>query len=220
MALVVVTGTGTSIGKTHFSEALLHALAARGKRAAGIKPVETGLGETAVTDAARLAAASSCHVKHAGIRFDDPVSPHVASRDAGVRISVQALAAEVQGVRADAEVMVVELAGGLFTPLTDELTNADLALALAADLLVLVAPDRLGVLHDLVAASRAAHAMALRLDGIVLVAPERPDSSTGRNAAEVGRLLRVPLLGSLPRAPATELGRHPDVQGVAMLALR
>jgi dethiobiotin synthetase len=219
MALVVVTGTGTGIGKTHFAEALLRALGEQGKRAVGLKPVETGLRDTTVSDATRLAAASSFHVKHAGLRFDDPVSPHVAAREAGRPISVHALAAEIQSVRPQVDITVVELAGGLFTPLTDELMNADLALAVRADLLLLVAPDRLGVLHDLVAATRAAHATALPVHGIVLMEPEHPDTSTGRNAPEVERLLRIPLLGSLPRALAADLASHPAVQHAAKLAL-
>jgi dethiobiotin synthetase len=217
--LLVIAGTGTGIGKTHFAEALLVALAAGGARAVGLKPVETGFRDAALSDAGRLMAASTFHVKHAGVRFEDPVSPHVASREAGAPIRLDALTAEVQAIRPQADVTVVELAGGLFTPLTDSELNADLALQLHADQLVLVAPDRLGVLHDLIASTRAADAMRLPIDGIVLVAPEHRDTSTDRNAAEVPRLLRVPLLGSLSRAPASDLADHPGVRRVADRAL-
>ncbi len=194
-------------------------LARRGAAAVGLKPVETGFRDAALSDAARLTAASSFHVKHTGARFEDPVSPHVASREAGAPIRLTALAAEVQAIRPQADVTVVELAGGLFTPLTEAELNADFARQLRADQLVLVAPDRLGVLHDLIAATRAADAMGLPIDGILLVAPEHGDTSTGRNAAEVPRLLRVPLLGSLPRAPSSALADHPEMQRIADRAL-
>jgi dethiobiotin synthetase len=205
--LVVVSGTGTDIGKTHFCEALLLALGRRGVQAVGLKPVETGAGGPRPSDASRLEAASSFHVKHSGVRFEDPVSPHLASREAGRPISIEALAAELLGVTPLAEVTVAELAGGLFSPLTETETNADLARLLQPDVHVLVAPDRLGVLHDLIAATRAAAAMALRIDGIVLVAPEHTDTSTTRNAAEIPRLLTIPVLASLPRASAAVLAR-------------
>lgn len=217
--LLVIAGTGTGIGKTHFAETLLIALARGGARALGLKPVETGFRDAASSDAARLMTASSFHVKHMGARFEDPVSPHVASREAGAPIRLDALAAEVQAIRPQADVTVVELAGGLFTPLTETELNADFARQLQADQLLLVAPDRLGVLHDLIASTRAADAMGLRLDGIVLLAPEHADTSTGRNAAEVPRLLRVPLLASLPRAATSALADHPAVRRVAEGAL-
>jgi dethiobiotin synthetase len=213
--LIVVTGTGTGIGKTHFAEALLLALGKLGLGAAGIKPVETGLSEGGVTDAARLAAASTFHVKHSGLRFGDPVSPHLAAREAGVRIVPEELAGEVRRAVVSADVAVVELAGGLFTPLSDVETNADLALRLQPDLLLLVAPDRLGVLHETISATRAASAMGLRVDGIVLVAPADGDSSTGRNSSEIRRVLPVPCLGVLPRGLAAELANSADVGRIA-----
>src|SRR5579872_6723621 len=178
--LVVVSGTGTGIGKTHVAEALLLALGQRGLRAAGVKPVETGFDGGPASDEARLAKASSFHVKHTGVRFADPVSPHLAAREAGRPISLDSLVAEIEAARSNADLVLAELAGGLFSPLSDTETNADLAKALRPDVLLLVAPDRLGVLHDLIAATRAAQAGSLRVDGVALVAPDLPDTSTGR----------------------------------------
>lgn len=213
--LILITGTGTGIGKTHFAEALLLALGKLGLGAAGIKPVETGLSEGGVTDAARLSAASTFHVKHTGLRFGDPVSPHLAAREASVPVVLDEIAVEVQRAAASADVAVVELAGGLFTPLSDVETNADLALRLKPDLLLLVAPDRLGVLHETIAATRAASAMGLRVDGIVLVAPVASDSSTGRNSSEIGRVQPVPCLAVLPRGLAAELASGAEVRRIA-----
>ena len=52
--LIVVSGTGTGIGKTHFSEAILIVLARHYARVAGVKPIETGMGEATVSDRLRL----------------------------------------------------------------------------------------------------------------------------------------------------------------------
>jgi dethiobiotin synthetase len=215
--IVLVTGTGTGIGKTHFAEALLLALGKLGLKAVGIKPVETGLSEGGVSDAERLSAASSFHVKHVGLRFGEPVSPHLAAREAGVPVVLNEIAAEVHRAVAPADVAVVELAGGLFTPLTDRETNADLAARLKPDLALLVAPDRLGVLHDTIAATRAAAAMGVVIDGVVLVAQEGPDASSGRNASEIGRVHSTPCLGVLPRATAAALAGETPVATIASL---
>lgn len=212
--LVVVTGTGTEIGKTHVTEALLLALGRRGMAAAGIKPVESGVGQ-GTTDAERLRNASSFHVKHAGVALEAPISPHLAARRQGIVLDVDAL---VAGVRAallgGPDLLVTELPGGLFTPLSDDALNADFAAALAPDVLLLVAPDRLGVLHDVLATVRAARAMNLRVDGIVLVAPERSDASTETNALELARILPVPVLAIVPRGSVSTLA-----DGVAMAAV-
>jgi dethiobiotin synthetase len=203
--LVVVTGTGTEIGKTHVCEALLAQLGAGSRRVAAVKPVESGVAPGVLTDAERLARASTFHVKHRGVQLAEPISPHRAARRAGVTLDVDALAAAVLPWRADVDVLVVELPGGLFTPLSDGAVNADLALRLRPDALLLVAPDRLGVLHDVIASLRAATAMGLTVTAVLLVAPDNPDASTGTNREELSRVTSAAILPTVRRAPAAAL---------------
>jgi dethiobiotin synthase len=216
--VIVVGGTGTSIGKTHLAEALLHAWR-RSARVVGIKPIESGVVDHLVSDAQRLAAASSFHVKQCGYALSAAVSPHLAARDEAVEIHPDVAVQFVHDAREQADGVVVELAGGLFTPIADGISNADLVARLAAETVLLVAPDRLGVLHDLTATIRAASTIPLPITGIVLVAPEHPDSSTGRNADEVRRITGVPVLAVLPRGTPTELAENPALrQLVEMLS--
>jgi dethiobiotin synthetase len=211
--LIVVTGTGTGIGKTHLGEALLLAAARQGMRIAALKPVESGVGHAAdpTSDGARLARAASFHVKHERYLFADPVSPHLAARRAGTVLTLPMLTAPVAAARALADAVLLELPGGLFTPLAPGLLNADVAREVRSDLLLLVAPDRLGVLHDLVAATIAARAVSLAIHGVVLVAPEHPDPSTGYNAGELSALIDPPLLAALPRAYPEQLSRTAEI---------
>lgn len=213
--LIVVSGTGTEIGKTHFCEALLLALRASGRRVAGVKPIETGVSEGGPADALRLARASSFHVKQVGYRFPEPVSPHIAAREAGESIVFDRVAAAIDDLRADADVLVVELPGGLFSPLSETTVNAHLARALNPDSLLIVAPDRLGVMHEVLSTTLAASTLPLAISGVVLMAPEHPDSSTGRNAAELTRLAVVPWLTALPRGPCDELALLPATRDLA-----
>jgi dethiobiotin synthetase len=213
--LVVVSGTGTDIGKTHFAAALVRALGGAARRIAGIKPIESGVTDADSSDAARLRGVSSFHVKPFGYVFRDGLSPHLAARLAGEAIDLPGLVAGIAAVRAETDVTVVELAGGLFSPLSDRLVNADLARELHADALILVLPDRLGVLHDAIAAMRAADAASVRIDGLVFMAPAASDPSTGGNAKELQRLVSVPVLAELPRASVEALAGTEAVLGVA-----
>jgi dethiobiotin synthetase len=213
--LIVVSGTGTGIGKTYLCEALLTALRASGRRVAGLKPVETGLSEGGLSDAQRLDRASSFHVKQSEYRFAEPISPHLAAREEGKPIVIERILAEVASLRREIDVALVELAGGLFTPLSDATVNAHLARALQPDSLILVAADRLGALHETISTTLAAGGLSLPITDVVLMAPECPDSSTGRNAAELVRLNAVPWAISLPRAQLEELSLHAALQTLA-----
>src|SRR5689334_7203220 len=110
---------------THFAEALILAWRPVG-RVVGLKPIESGVAENTRTDAMRLEAASAFHVKQDGYCFAAPVSPHLAARDAGVEIRCDVVARLVSEARQKAECVVLELAGGLFSPLARGLYNADL----------------------------------------------------------------------------------------------
>jgi dethiobiotin synthetase len=210
--LVFVSGTATGIGKTHFAAALLLAVRRHVARVAGIKPVESGVNASPETDSSRLHRCSSFHVKPFGYAFPEAVSPHLAARRSGVRIDSATLELGIAAARADADIVVVELAGGLFTPLGDGFLNADLAARCAPDDHLLVAPDRLGALHEVIATVRAADAMGLRIGGIVLMAPELDDAATRSNAHELTRFLSVRVLVDFPRAPVEELAGLPAMK--------
>lgn len=228
--LVVVTGTGTGIGKTHFTAALLVAWARLLRDVgvdrpaiAGLKPVESGTRAGTPTDAQTLEHASTFHVK----RFPPPymlaraVSPHLAAAGEARTIDLEVIRGYVAEVRdAAADGVAVELAGGLFSPLAPGLDNAEVARALAPDVVLLVVPDRLGVLHDVAAATRAAAACRAPITGIVVVAPDHADASTGTNAVELGIVTRVPVLATLPRADVTALAARADLADILTALVR
>ncbi|MEO8877107.1 MAG: dethiobiotin synthase [Polyangiaceae bacterium] len=224
-ALVLVCGTGTEIGKTHFATALLRR-AGRDGTTLGYKPVESGCAEwSGESDHAALAGASTFHVKHLPeYCLVEPISPHLAARREGRMIDVAALVDRIRALAEAPDFLLVELAGGLFSPLHETTLNADLVRLTQTTMpntqTVLVAPDRLGVLHDLGATTRAAQASGVSLDGIVLSAPKTADSSTGANAAEIRCVTSTPLFGSLPRAPLEELVAHPELERIYSLLLR
>lgn len=205
----VVLGTGTGVGKTYVSRALVRLYAQRAVPVAGLKPVETGL---AVPDSDLLSDSAvlertSFHVKHPSPHplygFRDPVTPALAARREANPIelaSIEAWIAETASLEPGSPpYLVVETAGGVFSPLSDTLTNLDLAHATGAGLWVLVASDRLGVLHDVASTLHAMRHHGRRPDYLVLSAPEVPDASTTTNAQELRRMTGMPPIIELPR---------------------
>ena len=198
MRRIVVLGTGTGVGKTHVSVTLGRAFAASDPslRIGLLKPIETGRQPHADGDAQRLERENhgvSPPALHPLYGFEPPISPHLAARRAGTKIDLQQVALWVeaweraQGARST-DVLVIESAGGVFTPLGDAFTNFDLARALEPAIWLLVAPDALGVLHELTATLRALGAAGRVPDHVVLSAARGSDASTGTNADELRRL--------------------------------
>jgi dethiobiotin synthetase len=188
MSIIAIAGTGTGIGKSHVAVAILLAMKAHG-RVVGWKPVESGVTGSEGEDEARLRVAGTVPGP-ATVRLREAVAPNVAARREGIELHPRALAATATDLATRHDAVVVELAGGLFSPLTDTMTNASWLRTLKTmPRIILVAPDRLGVLHDTYAAVRAAAAEGLTIDTIVLSAPGTPDASTGSNAEELQRHL-------------------------------
>lgn len=209
-----MVGTGTGVGKTHATRTLASALVAAGVEVAALKPIESGVQGDA-TDFALLAAASSFHVKHPPYAFPEPLSPHLAARLAGAHIRIDRVTAWVR--RHPAPWTFVETAGALLTPLTSTHTNLDLLRALRPDAVLLVAMDRLGVLHDVRACMLALRDLPPTPTLILLQAPPRPDSSTGTNATELARLHIADVGATFPRRSSPN---SPIVRAEALHALR
>jgi dethiobiotin synthetase len=219
MERIVVLGTGTGVGKTYVGAALARALREAGSSVQALKPIETGFepqpsGEPlAGTDAFTLERAASILGRptrpHPLYAFREPISPHLAARRCGRIISVPEIRDWANSALRDnaslATIQILETAGGVFSPLSAEATNADLAAALGPARLLLVAPDRLGVLHDLRATLTALTTRAQTPDWLVLSTPDMPDASTGTNAGEIEALGMPAPVAICPRGAPPDL---------------
>lgn len=198
---VVILGTGTHVGKTYVTACLARTLRER-VQVVALKPVESGVGPGESGDAGEIAAAAGHAPVLSRWRFRSAVSPHLAAREAGTRLDPHEVALWVreQEVRSGADVTLVELAGGVFTPLGPGVTNHDLSEVLQPARTVLVAPDSLGVLHDVSAVLRA---LPRPPDAVVLSSARAPDASTGTNAREL-RALGIAQVLEVVRPGASE----------------
>jgi len=207
MTRIVVLGTGTEIGKTHASIAITSALTDMGTSIAALKPIESGVPinpKEASTDYGSLAAFSSYPAHPPPYALPDPVSPHLAARRAQVKIDFERIAKWVDSHAA--KIVLVETAGAMLSPIDKTHTNLDLTRRLKPDLVLLVAPDRLGVLHDVTAALHAYRTLAPELPtpAVLLQPPPTTDISTGTNADEIVWLGLAPKVFVFPRAKPTD----------------
>lgn len=203
-----VTGTDTGVGKTLISAALLHALAHKGLKAAGMKPVAAGAelrdGLWWNEDVALLKAAASLDLPDTLIApclFREAAAPHVAAALEGRVIDTELLLNAYGQIAQQAEAVVVEGVGGFRVPLNDLADTADIAASLQLDV-ILVVGLRLGCLNHALLTAEAIAARGLRLAGWVAnqIDPAMPHQ--GANLEALSLRLAAPLLGVLPWMPA------------------
>jgi dethiobiotin synthetase len=191
-----VTGTDTGVGKTTVSVGILATLRQRGKRVLALKPVETGCDPDPL-DALALEAATGQASPPVVYCFTPPVAPAVAARHANVRIDLEAIR-RAMPTADEADLLLVEGAGGLLVPYTDELLAADLVHSLRLPLLI-VARASLGTINHTLLTVFEARRRGLEIAGVILnrvVAARGPDEDD--NASEIERLGDVKILGIVP----------------------
>ncbi len=189
-----VTGTGTGVGKTVVTRSLAEALRADGRRVTALKPIETGCDPDPL-DAVALAEAAGRPelARLPGLyRARAPLAPHAAALEGEPALDWSGLLAALAPHRED-DPLLVEGAGGLLVPIDPSRVIADLAVALALPILV-VAPNALGVLSDVLATVECAHARGLSVAAVILREPATRDRSFATNVDTIASRLEAPIL--------------------------
>ena len=197
-----LTGTDTEIGKTFVTCALLLRAGQLGLTAAGIKPVAAGTDAAGRNeDVERIRAASNVELPADVInpyRFAPAIAPHLAAAEAGVSIDFARIAAACAVARQQADLVIVEGVGGFRVPLGVDRDSADLAVALALPV-ILVVGLRLGCINHALLTAEAIAARGLTLAGWVANRIDPDMARTDDNVATLRERLGAPLLGSVPR---------------------
>ncbi|EMI43700.1 dethiobiotin synthase [Rhodopirellula sp. SWK7] len=190
MDVYFFTGTGTDVGKTYCASRFAETSRAAGKRVGVYKPAASGCeigsdGELIARDAEHLWESAGRPLTLHTVcpqRFKAAIAPPEAAKEQGDTIDEVAFFTDLQPwIELAPDVLIIEGAGGLFSPLSDSMLNVDFALQLRERLpemkTVLVAANRLGVIHDCIACVHAANAAGLSLDRILLNAFATDDSA-------------------------------------------
>ena len=165
-----VTGTGTGVGKSWVTEALVRCYRGAGLSVAAVKPIETGC-EPEAEDAQRLARACgrpSLSGFEGFVRRRAPLAPWAAELEGEPAVPtsldlVEAIESATQG----ADVRIAEGAGGPLVPVDEHRDVADLMVALDWPVL-LVGLDGLGTLSHTLSAYECLEGRGLRVVGVVL----------------------------------------------------
>lgn len=224
-----VTGTGTGVGKTILSAALLAAMAAAGERVRAHKPVVTGLDEGPAPrppgtpgapspaewppDHELLARVANMTPEQvAPLRYGPAVSPHLAARLASEAIDSDGLIARARAAGAGDETLILEGVGGLLVPLTEDFTVRDLAVALGSPVLIAAGPG-LGTINHTLLTIDAARAAGLDVCAVVLTPwPDTPSELECSNRDTIASLgdVEVVGLGHVQSPDSADLARAGD----------
>lgn len=168
-----ITGTDTNVGKTHTGVVLAKSLTSKGIKVIPRKPIESGCrpenDQLIPTDATALKLASSYDGLLSDVcpyRFNEPTSPRRAAQLSSQVITNEQLT-DVCTFDADKGFLLVEGAGGFYSPLSEDGLNADLAESLGLPVL-LVAHDILGAINQVLLSAEAIKSRGLELRAVIL----------------------------------------------------
>ncbi|MGY5033490.1 dethiobiotin synthase [Streptomyces sp. 900116325] len=201
MPVLVVSGTGTEIGKTVVTAAVAAVAVAAGRSVAVLKPAQTGVapGEPGdVFEVRRLAGEAVTGVELA--RFPEPLAPDTAARRAGMApVHPEQIAEAAEKLATEHDLVLVEGAGGLLVRFDEEgATLADAARLLAAPVLVVTSAG-LGTLNTTALTSEALRARGLGCLGVVVGSmPAEPDLAARCNLGDLPVVAGAPLVGVVP----------------------
>jgi dethiobiotin synthetase len=199
-----VTGTDTGVGKTVVSAALMRRL--RRHHCRYWKPVETGIEQDDDTvTVARLSEAAAGQFLRDGVRLPRPLSPHLAARRHGTRISIDDL--ELLAGRQPQGPWIVEGAGGVLVPLNERELMIDLMQRLAMPAII-AARSGLGTINHTLLTIAALRHRAVTIAGVVLVGERNDDNRAA--IEQYGDVKVVGQLAWLEPLTAAALALHAD----------
>ncbi len=203
-----ITGTDTGVGKTYVGALMARSLVQNGRRVGVYKPAASGCrreGKTLVSDDAVVlwkAAGEPPDLDHVcPQRFAAPLAPHLAAREEGRQLDVGLLSRGITYWRERAEIILVEGAGGLMSPLGEDRYVADLAAEFGFPLVV-VSQNVLGTINQTLQTVVAAKVFrqGLAVAGVVLNharPPSAEDVSLASNRSELAARCSAPILAEV-----------------------
>lgn len=208
-----ITGADTGVGKTWVALGLLKVLADADYRTAAFKPVACGGIQTAAglrnEDALLLGEQAALRAPYDEVNpyfFAAPIAPHLAARDAGIRIELARIKKQFDALAGRAEWVIVEGAGGWLVPLNERETMADMARLLGLPV-VLVVGVRLGCLNHALLTVQSIAQHGVPLAGWVANAVQPEFTELERNIEALRERITAPCLGSVPYLPQRDVNQ-------------
>ncbi len=194
-----ITGTDTDVGKTVLTALLTRFLSERCVNAVALKPICSG----GRADARALRAAMDGALPLDEINpwhFRAPIAPLLAARRERKHVRLSGVLAHVRAMQKRCDVLLIEGAGGLLSPLGKNFDSGDLIAAMGA-LPLVVAPNRLGAVNHILLTLEALPRSAAARARVVLISPPKREAAAGTNAKllaeffDAKRIFTLPWLG-------------------------
>ncbi|MBS9426094.1 dethiobiotin synthase [Photorhabdus caribbeanensis] len=215
-----LTGTDTEVGKTVVSCALLQAATKAGYKTAGYKPVASGSEITPTgirnSDALALLANSSVPLQYEEVNpfvFVEATSPHIASDELKQPIDFAVMSAGLHQLEKKANWVLVEGAGGWYTPLSQSATFADWVVKEQLPVILTVGV-KLGCINHAILTVEAIIGSGLHFAGWIANEIEPAGKRHQEYLLTLERMLPVPLLGKIPHLTTgyfNHLGEYIDL---------
>ncbi len=198
-------GTDTDVGKTYVASLIAAALVRNGQKVAVYKPAASDCrlvdGDLVAADAVSLWESAGRPRSLDDVcpqRFVAALSPPAAAAAEGKQVDAELLRRGADLWIDSFQVRIIEGAGGLFSPLADGLLNIDLVKQFGSPKLLIVAANRLGVIHQVLATCEGSKQRGITPNGIILCHPTaESDESVSTNQAEIERYCDVPVIGTV-----------------------
>ncbi|MER6124864.1 dethiobiotin synthase [Streptomyces sp. NPDC001795] len=200
MSVLVITGTGTEVGKTVTTAAVAAVAVAAGRSVAVLKPAQTGVQPDERGDAEEVARLAGALTTLELARYPEPLAPATAARRAGLApVRPHDVAEAAAKLATEHDLVLVEGAGGLLVRFDEEGgTLADVARLLEAPVLV-VASAGLGTLNTTELTARELRRRGIDMTGVVIGSwPKSADLASRCNLVDLPSVAEAPLLGALP----------------------
>jgi dethiobiotin synthetase len=194
--VLFITGTDTGVGKTVLTALLTRFLRERGVHAAALKPICSGGRADAHALHAALAGALTLDEINPW-HFRAPVTPSLAARRENKTVKLPQVLAHIRAMQIRFDVLLVEGAGGLLSPLGEKFSSRDLISALHATPII-VAPNKLGVVNHILLTLEALPNSARFKAKIILISPPKPDTAPWSNAKLLAQFVSPQQILSLP----------------------
>lgn len=199
--MLVMTGTGTGVGKTITTAAIAALAVAGGQRVAVLKPAQTGVLPDEPGDLAEVRRLAGRDVTTLELRrYPDPLSPEAAARRSGLpTLDPGEIARAASDLDTDHDLTLIEGAGGLLVRFDKAGSSlADVAWSLGS-LVIIVAEAGLGTLNATALTAEVATKRGLTVAGVIIGSwPAEPDLAALSNLEDLAVAAGAPLLGALP----------------------
>jgi dethiobiotin synthetase len=205
-----ITGTDTGVGKTMLTVLLTQFLRERGGNVAGLKLICSGSRDDARKILAAMKGAFEVQspkskVQSLALSLDEinpwhfrvPVAPLLAARKENKRVKFSQVLTHVRTMQKRFDILLMEGAGGLLSPLGENFNSRDLIVSLRA-MPIIVCPNRLGVVNQVLLTLAALPKNLQAKAQVVLMSPPRPDASAKTNAGLLAEFVDAKRIFSLP----------------------